>query len=410
MKEYKEIFLSHLLDAYKMGLLSFDKNFLDYVENCEDIENNYILQSSVFSNCISSVYKDMVLIYFAYDINKACGRDLNEIGELLGLYRFNSKPSLIELEFWTNSPADYDIKIPKGTIVSTKLNGGIQFYTLEDTSIFKGQMTCNCSAYSVYKGQTGNKVGKNEISYIQSLVEKKTDKKIYVTNIIPSTGGRVEETDSEYRERIKKWPYLLKRGTIDCYVNYLDNVSGLKDYNIINMWDGPGTMKILINPGTDYLINKISEGLKEEVSIADEDIIIEEALVKTVDVDLIANVSIDNLNTFTNNDKIVLEGKLVDLIKVFIDGGLIKDYVKIDDESFKLMDVNYNGLCIGENFITQKCASFIDEQLRLTGWNPVKNISFNLPSSFTKSSTNDYYGNINDDETAISGIINVKIE
>ena len=75
VKTYKEIFLTHLEDSYEMGLLSSDKNFLDYVKNREDIENNYIMQSSVHSNTLATAYKDMNLIYNALNIDNSEGEN-----------------------------------------------------------------------------------------------------------------------------------------------------------------------------------------------------------------------------------------------------------------------------------------------------------------------------------------------
>lgn len=415
VKTYKEIFLTHLEDSFEMGLLSSDKNFLDYVKNREDIENNYIMQSSVHSNTLATAYKDMNLIYNALNIDNASNQDLDYIGELVGINRRLAQSSLTELIFSLDSASNSDITIPKGTIVSNKSYGGTQYYTLETKTLYKGETSVNVSAYSVGKGETSIHVSKGEINYIQSNIERKDNKKINVTNTITSSGGRVREEDNEYRVRIKKWPYILKRGTLDCYKNYLDNLEGLNAYNIINMWDGPGTMKILINPGPDYLIDKITKDIITDVMVADDDVIIEKAVEKSIDVDLIVNISIDSNNTLTTIDKEILEKRIKELISTYIDGGTIKAYKQVantnitNSDTFKLTNINYSGLSIGDNFIPQKCSTFIDEQLNFTGENPIKNITFNLPSSFVSTLSNDYYGNILDDETATCGVINVKI-
>lgn len=420
-KTYKELFLTQLQDAYEQGLLSSDNKFMDYIQNREDIENNYVMQSSVHNKTLSTAYEDMQKIYNALDVDNASNNDLDNIGELVGLIRNQAQSSLVEQIFYVLNDAEADILIPAGTIVTSEDNTETNYYTVEDATIPMGSTSVTTSALSVDKGDQ-TRVNKKVLTRILTNLQQDIPVKVYTYNTITSTGGRVQESDEEYRSRIKRWPYILKRGTLDCYLNYLENVEGLNGYNLIQRWDGPGTMKIIIDPGTDYLINTIMTGLEDEVIIADDDIVIVGAEEVTVDVDLVVNITLDNNINYTSIDTDSLAEKVKGLINTYIDGGVILAYRQISytqdygnvqrevyEDAYRLVSVDYNGLTIGENFIPSKCSNFIDDQLNLQGDNPIKNIEFSIPSTFTADSTTDYYGDVADDETATTGIITVKI-
>ena len=407
MKTYKELFLSHLQDAYNQGLLSSDNRFMDYINNREDIENNYVMQSSVHNKTLATAYEDMQLIYNALDIDNAANQDLDYIGELLGIVRFSAQSSATELYFFLKNNATTNISIPAGT--------------LADCMIYAGQTGVTVTALSASKGENSH-VNKGELTYIISESANFSDNQLYVYNTIASTGGRVRETDDEYRLRIKKWPYILKRGTIDCYLNYLESFEGLNDYNLIPLWDGSGTLKIVTDPGTEDFIQSLLEGLIENVILADDDVTIIGSDEIPIDIYTVVNVTIDNPLDMTSDEKTALTRRIKELIATYIDGGIIYTYEQISyykyygdiqekvyEDAYKINKVAYSGLGIGENFIPQKCAEFIDEQLNFEGNNPVKNIEFNIPSSFTADSLTDYYGDIDDEETATTGNITVVI-
>ena len=151
-KIYDEIFLEELEDSYKMGLLSSDKNFLNYVENREDIENNYIMQCSVHSKAVEGCYDDLQNIYDAFDLDTAVGEDLENIGLLVGIEKPEAKPSHVDLTFYLKSPIEYDLIIPAETIVTSKSNGGVSYYTTKDVKIVSGDTEVTVGARTVSLG------------------------------------------------------------------------------------------------------------------------------------------------------------------------------------------------------------------------------------------------------------------
>ena len=118
-KDYDQIFLEMMEDAYQYGLVSTDERFLDYIQNREDIENMYCLFLSVYAFENNGIYEDMTLIYNSNDLEKATGKDLDILGNKFGIPRPQARRSAVQLTFYLDSPLDRDFTIPQGTLVST---------------------------------------------------------------------------------------------------------------------------------------------------------------------------------------------------------------------------------------------------------------------------------------------------
>lgn len=407
-KEYSELFYAYLKDAYNQGLLSDDSQFLNYIENREDIESNYIMQASVHNKTLETAYKDMGLIYNALSVDSANGSDLDNLGNILGIYRRPATPYLIEVLFEIKNPSNTNITIPSETIITTRSgNMSKAYYTPEDAVIIAGSNYVLTSALSLETDAIA-KVGIGEIQHISSNLNLTNP--VSVRNTTVSTSGKAVESDEDYRSRILNWTYTLKRGTIDSYLDYLDSVPGLLAYNFIPEWDGAGTIKIIIDPGTNYLITKVYNGLITNVCNADEDLTVVAAQEKLIDLNLGVNVSIDNPTEYTSSEKVEIKNIIENLIRIYIDGGDALKFVELGDGTYQLETIDYPGLMIGENFIPSQCTTFINKQLDLQGNNIVKNIEFKIPKSFLASSDTDYYGNISDEEVATTGNITLTIK
>ncbi len=406
-KEYSELFYAYLKDAYQQGLLSDDSQFINYISNREDIESNYIMQASVHNKTLEKAYTDMGLIYNALSVNTAKGSDLDNLGEKLGIYRRPATPYFIEVLFEVKNPSNTNITIPAETIITTRSgNTSKAYYTVEDAVILAGEYYVLSSALSL-ETNINAKVGIGEIQHISSNLNIANP--ITVRNTTVSSGGKSVEGDEDYRSRILNWTYTLKRGTIDSYLNYLDSLPGLIAYNFIPEWDGAGTIKIIIDPGTNYLINKVYNGLISNVCNADEDLTVVAAQEKPIDLNLGVNVSIDNPTTYTTSEKLEIKNLIENLIRIYIDGGDSLEFSEVGDGTYQLETVDYPGLMIGENFIPSQCTTFINQQLDLQGNNLVKNLEFTIPKSYLPSSDTDYYGNITGEEVATTGNITITI-
>ena len=70
-KDYDQLFLGMMQDAYQYGLISTDERFMDYIKNRQDIENNYCLFLSVYAFENSQIFEEMTKLYNSNDIDKA---------------------------------------------------------------------------------------------------------------------------------------------------------------------------------------------------------------------------------------------------------------------------------------------------------------------------------------------------
>ena len=86
-KTYPVIFRDMLVDSYTLQLLTNDEHFLEYINNRQDIENNFVLSLSTYALQDSKDYVEMTNIYNSNDIEKAVGTDLDILGDKCGTTR-----------------------------------------------------------------------------------------------------------------------------------------------------------------------------------------------------------------------------------------------------------------------------------------------------------------------------------
>lgn len=85
-----------------------------------------------------------------------------------------------------------------------------------------------------------------------------------VTNVEPFTGGYDAESDDNLRERyFEKVSRPNASGNKNDYIKWAKEVAGVGDVQVIPLWDGPGTVKVVI---TDSNIQPADEELLDEVA------------------------------------------------------------------------------------------------------------------------------------------------
>ena len=89
-----------------------------------------------------------------------------------------------------------------------------------------------------------------------------------MTNITEFTGGYDEESDSELLERyLERVSRPNVSGNKYHYIEWAKEVSGVGDASVIPLWNGPGTVKVVIvdslnQPADDDLIAAVSEHIE----------------------------------------------------------------------------------------------------------------------------------------------------
>lgn len=383
-KTYNDIFMESIEYAQELGILSEDSNFIEHINNLEDIENMLVLDLSVHSNLDSIIYKDMTRIYESWDIDKASGIDLDRLGAFFSIPRPSALRSVAGLVFSLTRIVNYDVIIPEGTVIAT--NAGEEYITLSTATIPAGASTVEVTAKSVLAGYN-SRVGKNTIiNIISSFNLKNTN--LLVNNPEHSSGGRDKCTDDEYRAMIKDWHNILTKGTESAYNNYFRNYESIEGYRLIPHWDGPGTLKIVIDAPTEALasiIREVGTDLSESVNMySDDDVVIVPPKSRVINnIFVSCNVDIDQINKYNQPDKENIKLRINNSIETYINGG------------FRNNGQYFPGLSIGEDFIPHKCAVFLDEEIP-----ELKNIIF----------TDNENTAINDYEKAVCGEIHITME
>lgn len=378
-EHYQEIFKKKLDDAVSYGLISHDDNFADLIENREDIANWFVMDSSLNAERIAELFEFITQVYLSSKLevtskegnilNAATGRDLDDIGKLIFCPRPQATKAGVELIFTLSRELQSDVTEPAGVQVSSR--AGVIFETVEELYFAAGVTQCTVQAYAISPG-VASRVVANSLTRIVSRLEN-INMGVSVTNIVSASGGSEAYGDDEYRELLKHWIEVHLKGHHWAYINYFARVDGVDGYNLIPNWDGTGTIKIVVDPGDAYTLNKIYDEINNDVTQESEAIVLMAPVLKPVDVYAVCNVDIDTINPYSNVEKENIASKIVSSINVYIEN-----------------------MRLGEDFIPHKLAVFLDKEIP-----ELKNIEFSYPEAPIT---------ITDEEKCVTGNIEIKME
>lgn len=152
--------------------------------------------------------------------------------------------------------------IKKDSLVQTKT--GLQYITIEDGVIVNGKASIPILAIAI--GNNYN-VPSNTIVEIPVTIPGVTG----VINEEEIQGGSNTETNDEYRERIlQRVQNPPSSGNVTDYERWAKEVEGVKGVKVIPLWNGPGTVKIIIYGDNGTAVdNKIIQNAKTHIDPTD---------------------------------------------------------------------------------------------------------------------------------------------
>lgn len=159
-----------------------------------------------------------------------------------------------------------EIFIPREMEVMTEGNDPIIFVTAESRVLWKESQRVLIPAYSVEFGSINNVLA-NTLIYFED--ETYLFQEIEVTNPYPAYGGEDEETAFDARTRINSFRWArdgnreyLQQLLFDCGVSYYG-------FNLIEYWDGNGSILIAIDVPSDEqyydIVNQIESAKREAI-------------------------------------------------------------------------------------------------------------------------------------------------
>lgn len=375
-KTYEEIFEAMLQDSLEKGLISHAEEFESYIKNKQDISNYYVMDKSVIAEMFTKVYSDITKVYEAGKVEYASGSDLDDIGSIIGITRPPATYAECQVTFRLLETVETDVNIPAGVIVSTRT--GIQYRTLEPIFIALGETETTIPTIAVQAGVKSKVVENTLIDIVSGL-----NVDLSCNNYTASSGGNEAYTDDEYRYFLMNWTRIQLKGSLEAYEYYFANFNGIDGYKIVPNWNGTGTVKVILDPGTPSQLNKAYEDLQKEVVQITEDITMFPPTPRKIDIFATVDVDIDQINPYSAVEKEDIKARVISAIKVFIDGGYRRN------KSY------YPGLLLGEDFIPHKLAVFLDDEIP-----ELKNITFSYPEDYIQ---------ITDEEIGVSNTITIEM-
>lgn len=147
--------------------------------------------------------------------------------------------------------------IAKGSVVLSQ--GELAFYTLNDIWLDEGENVIKVEAEDV-----GAKY--NIISNSIDKFAIKNDNIETVTNVAEFEGGTDRETDEELRERFFE---IIRRpatsGNIYHYEQWAKEVDGINQARVKPLWDGAGTVKVIVSNDNDIVEDDIVTKCREHI-------------------------------------------------------------------------------------------------------------------------------------------------
>ena len=161
------------------------------LEHREDIDSNY----------------RMSMIHYAE------GEFLDNFGDMAGVHREQSSPSVGEVTFTLENAKTDIVTIPADTVVAT--DDAISFILTDDINIMPGELTGNGEVLCEQEGEYTNVLP----GTVNIIISDLGINDISVTNEDYFTDGADIEEDDDYRARILNSPGNVPTGSLDWYAN-----------------------------------------------------------------------------------------------------------------------------------------------------------------------------------------------
>lgn len=317
----------------------------NYKSNTFDVVKNRILnntesdlakmEGSTLSNIASGIAIDISQLYAALSDTASTVFIEDTFDDFLdtrinefGLYR----------KLGEHATGEVYIEGVEGTNVinGTKIEyGGLIYSIVQDITL---QEDVEKNITQVYAEDIGLKYNLNANTEFNLVEADSNIKKI--TNRVPFKGGTERETDEEFRERFVIYQSdKATSGNVADYMQWAMSVDGVKDARVYPLWNGNGTVKIVIfGDGNTSVDEEILQNCKDYIDIkkpigADATVVTPTSLTVNISasVSLAEGSSIDEVKEeFTNlvNDYFKDAGKTIIYIKVM---GLLANIDAVTD-------------------------------------------------------------------------------
>lgn len=338
------------------------KSISNGIDTAEGTFTNDMLSPS--ANEIARLYS-----YMDYSVSQAflCeaeGTFLTDKAKEFGVERKEEQKAIGTVRFH----GSIGTRIPKSSIVSTIKN--LQFETTEEV-IMDAEMV-DVTVQSVGSGEEYNIAPLSIKSLSTSIngITKVENKEAFV-------GGRLLEDDDSLRSRtFQKIMYPSASGNANHYKDWAYSVNGVGAAKVIPVWNGPGTVKVIIldankKPANQALITEVYNYIEENrpigatVTVATARTVefTVSVYIKQFDSGLMEDIRIElteKINAYLTN--IAFEQEKVSYNKIV---AILENMDSVED----YMNVRVNGLGIGEDLTLESDQIPVLEGVEINAYN-----------------------------------------
>jgi len=244
---YDEIFAEMQADARA--------KFGDSVNTSERSVLGLLLR--LFAWFLSKAWQAVEDVYNSAFINTSTENNLDRLASNYGLTRNLSSWATGTIKLTGTpghtEPAGFRVETPTGVVFET-----VEDITLDESGVGSGEIR------ALEAGTNGN-VPAGTITVVTNPNANVTG----CTNPEPTTGGRDKESDPVFRNRIEA--RIQNQGTSGNSADYLNwalEVEGVGKAKVFPLWDGPGTVKVVIidsdyAPAPPELVQAVSDHIEQ---------------------------------------------------------------------------------------------------------------------------------------------------
>lgn len=173
--------------------------------------------------------------------NTASGEYLDLHARQRGLERRKGNKATGQIMFKLDTPLEYELTVPKGTICTTA-DGSLNFITVEEAVIIRGGNYILVNAEAEKSGEKYN-VSPNKITTVVTYFSVG----ITIRNSSSFVDGTDDETDDELRERIEYSMKNIPNGANkEYYISLATSVEGVQSAAVIAQENGAGSISVYV--------------------------------------------------------------------------------------------------------------------------------------------------------------------
>jgi uncharacterized phage protein gp47/JayE len=215
--------------------------------------------AETFAREFAVLHKQMEMIYRSAFVDLATGTSLDHVAALLAINRRDAKFASGEALFKRSTPAEGDITIPAGALVST--DQGQNFETTDKRTLRRGQL----SVVAPIRAQAEGPAGRVEAGAIKNV-----NRPIFgvesVINEAATFFATEKETDEELRRRIKGTLERAGKSTLNAIkFSLVEEVPGVNEGNVqVSEGAEPGKVEVKFGLGGAVdpdLVRRIEESI-----------------------------------------------------------------------------------------------------------------------------------------------------